>query len=98
MVRRVIHHHHHHRGGGDGQWILWLIGAGIALLLLRVVFWIAIVAVGAWLLYILRYPILFVLVLIWRAVAFIGRVIGRLIFKPRRPATTLIAHTETPSD
>lgn len=98
MVRRVIHHHHHHRGGGDGQWILWLIGAGIALLLLRVLFWIAVVAIGAWLLYVLRRPILFALVLVWKAVAFIGRSVGGL-FKRRAPATKLIGHTETlPSD
>ena len=62
------------------------------------VFWIAIVAIGAWLLYVLRYPILFVLVLIWKAVAFIGRGVGGL-FKRRPPAPKLIAHTETlPSD
>lgn len=94
MVRRVIHHHHHHRGGGDGQWVLWLIGAGIALLLLRVFFWIAIVAIGAWLIYVLRYPILVVLGFIWKAVAFIARSMARL-FKRRPAAPKLITHAET---
>ena len=98
LVRRVIHHHHHHRGGGDGQWILWLIGAAVAVLLLRVLLWLAVVAIAAWLIYILRRPLLFALVLIWKAVAFIGRGIGRLFIR-RPPAPKLITQAETlPSD
>ena len=98
MARRVRHDHYHHRGGGGGEWILWLIGLAIAVMLLRVLFWIAVVAIGAWLIYVLRHPILIVLVVIWRAVALLVRGVGGL-FKRRTSTPKLLTHAETtPSD
>jgi apolipoprotein N-acyltransferase len=90
----VRHDHYHHRGGGDGQWILWLIGLAIAAMLIRALFWIAVVVIGAWLIFTFWRPILTVLVAIWMGIAFLGRCVGRLF--RRRPVTPkLIAPPKT---
>lgn len=90
MARRVRHDHYHHRGGGDGQWILWLIGLAVAVMLLRVLFWIAVVVIGAWLVYVLRRPILISLVILWRGLSFVLRTIGGL-FRRGSSSPKLIA-------
>ena len=64
------------------------------MLLLRFLFWVAVIAIGAWLIYKLWPVIAVALILIWKAVTFIGRSVGRLIFRRRPPAPKLIAHTE----
>lgn len=70
----------------------------IAVILLRVLFWIAVVAIGAWLIYVLRRPILIALVILWRGGTLVLRAISGLF--RRRPSTPkLIAPPKTlPSD
>lgn len=95
MARRVRHDHYHHRGGRDGEWILWLIGLFVAVLVLRVLFWIAVVAIGAWLIYVLRRPILILLVIVFRGVVLLLNGIARL-FQRRSPTPKLLTHAQTP--
>lgn len=77
------HDHYHHRGGRHGQWILWLLGLALAGMLIRALFWIAVVVIGAWVVFTFWRPILMVMIAIWMVVAFLGRCAGRLF--RRRP-------------
>ena len=91
MARRVRHDHYHHRGGGDGQWILWLIAAAIAVLLLRVLFWIALVAIGAWLIYKLWPVIMIALKVVWEVVKSLCRMISRPFSRNRSTPQGVLA-------
>lgn len=72
-----------------------MIGIAIGLALMSVFFWVAAIVIGAWLLYVLRHPILVVLILIWRAVTFVGRGVGK-VFKRRPPAPKQLVQIEPP--
>ncbi|MDQ8027936.1 MAG: hypothetical protein REJ23_04355 [Brevundimonas sp.] len=75
-----------------------MIGLAVAAMLIRALFWIAVLVIGGWLIVTFWRPILMVLAAIWMGTAFLGRCIGRLFGRRPTPPKLIAPPKTLPSD